>query len=173
MASQSRILLLGLLNHGPKHGYELEREIRSMNARLWANLGRSTIYHTLKQLENDDAVSARLEETGKGPNRRIFSITSKGIALLEKEIVKALASPRPPVSDRIVGAVFAQGLPTESVRHALEAALADVRHRDEQLGILEAAAVNNDTGRILVGMYRDFYAAEARALDALAPDKGT
>lgn len=167
MARQSRILLLGLLNHHPHHGYELEQELRRMNARLWAKLGRSTVYDTLNKLEVEGAVTARLEPASRGPGRRVFTITPQGRQLLEREIVKALGSSRPPVSDRVVGAAFAAGVASESVRHACEAALADLGHRLEQLALLQLVA-DDLVGATLITLYRRFYEAEREALEALS-----
>ena len=83
--------LLGLLEDRPKHGYELRR---SFDERLAGSrpLRSGQVYSTLGRLERDGRVDEVGGEQGPGPERRLYAITTSGIAELERW----LAEPEPP-----------------------------------------------------------------------------
>jgi DNA-binding PadR family transcriptional regulator len=69
--------LLGLLEGGPRHGYDLKREYdeRFSHARP---LKYGQIYATLARLQRDGLVMLDAEEPGKGPDRKRYVITGEG-----------------------------------------------------------------------------------------------
>ena len=83
--------LLGLLEHRPRHGYELRR---SFDERLAGSrpLRSGPVYSTLGRLERDGQVDEVGGEQGPGPERRLYAITTAGTAELERW----LATPEPP-----------------------------------------------------------------------------
>jgi DNA-binding PadR family transcriptional regulator len=69
--------LLGLLETGPRHGYDLKREYdaRFSHARP---LKYGQIYSTLARLQRDGLVIMDAEEPGHGPDRKRYVITEHG-----------------------------------------------------------------------------------------------
>lgn len=88
----SCFIVLALLSEGDIHGYELEKQVFNRGFRFWAQLGRSSIYNSLRMLEKSGLVKSRSKEGG-GPNRKVFSVTKAGLQRLRKEGYKHLASP--------------------------------------------------------------------------------
>jgi DNA-binding PadR family transcriptional regulator len=67
-----RIALLSLLEDGPRHGYDLMKELEARSGGLYRP-SAGTIYPTLQQLEDEGLVAAQ-EVEGK----RVYRITDKG-----------------------------------------------------------------------------------------------
>lgn len=75
-------ILLGLLRE-PASGYDLKRIFDDSVGNFWpANL--SQIYPTLKRLENQGLLSKRLAPSERGPQRRVYSLTTEGRAALDE-----------------------------------------------------------------------------------------
>ncbi len=75
--------LLGLLEPAPRHGYELKREYDSLfNHAKPVKFGQ--VYSTLARLQRDGLVDATSEQPGRGPDRKLYAITSEGVADLDE-----------------------------------------------------------------------------------------
>jgi DNA-binding PadR family transcriptional regulator len=83
-----RLVILGLLNEGPKHGYSIYREIKHRFGAS-ANVKVGSVYHAVKRLES----RGEIEEVGVEENRRIYAITERGrdvfVKLLRKEFERS------------------------------------------------------------------------------------
>src|SRR5579863_948026 len=88
------LTLLGLLERGPSHGYDLKRDYD-----LYFGQGKpvrySQVYATLSRLARDGKAVAGPVEQGAGPERRRYVITDAGIA----DVELWLAEPVPPEPD--------------------------------------------------------------------------
>ena len=78
MAHHQKTIILGLVAIGKKYGFEIEEFIARNEMKRWAEIGNSTIYKLLKDLEHEGALSGRKVASDKGPTRteRIGSITA-------------------------------------------------------------------------------------------------
>ena len=73
-------LILWLLSHGPRHGYELIKEFRKLTGQ---KLKPGTVYPFLHWLEDEDfAVSEWVKRRGR--NLRCYRLTEKGESMLTK-----------------------------------------------------------------------------------------
>lgn len=75
--------LLGLLEEGPRHGYDLKHSYD----RLFAQgrpLKFGQVYSTLSRLERDGLVEEVSAERGNGPDRKLYSITEHGVTDLDE-----------------------------------------------------------------------------------------
>ena len=81
------LTLLGLLERGPSHGYDLKRDYDAYFGR-GKPLRYSQVYATLSRLARDEKAVA-------GPERRRYVITDVGIA----DVERWLAEPAPPEPD--------------------------------------------------------------------------
>lgn len=80
--------LLGFLNFGPKTGYELQRKIKNSINYFWTST-QSQIYRTLSRMENESLIVSKIHYQDDKPNKKIYSITSKG----KDELIKWLSTP--------------------------------------------------------------------------------
>ncbi len=69
--------LLGLLERGPRHGYELKRDYDTYFGRQ-KPLPFGQVYATLARLTRDGKVEPGEAESGDGPDRKRYAITAKG-----------------------------------------------------------------------------------------------
>src|SRR5919106_1157313 len=75
--------LLGLLEERPRHGYELKR----LHDRLFSNgkeLRFGQVYASLSRLLRDGLIAIEAVERDEGPDRKLYAITSQGVARLEE-----------------------------------------------------------------------------------------
>ncbi|HTV99879.1 MAG TPA: PadR family transcriptional regulator [Streptosporangiaceae bacterium] len=88
------LTLLGLLERGPSHGYDLKRDYDAYFGR-GRQLRYSQVYATLSRLARDGKAIAGPVEQGAGPERRRYVITDEGVA----DVQRWLAEPAPPEPD--------------------------------------------------------------------------
>src|SRR6516164_8525535 len=88
------LTLLGLLERGPSHGYDLKRDYDAYFGR-GRPLRYSQVYATLSRLARDGKAVAGPVEQGSGPERRRYVITEAGVA----DVERWLAEPAPPAPD--------------------------------------------------------------------------
>jgi DNA-binding PadR family transcriptional regulator len=85
--------LLGLLESGPKHGYELKR---AYDGRFGQDrpLAYGQVYATLSRLLKAGLIEVGAVESGDGPDRKTYAITEAGIA----DLATWLGTPEKPDS---------------------------------------------------------------------------
>jgi len=83
--------LLGLLEDRPRHGYDLKR---LYDGRFGGSqpVKFGQVYSTLARLRRDGLIDMAAVESGEGPDRKLYVITSQGVMDLERW----LAEPEPP-----------------------------------------------------------------------------
>lgn len=75
--------LLGLLEDGPNHGYDLKQAYDIHFADVWP-VKIAQIYSTLSRLDRDGLIDLRGEEPGEqGPSRKLYAITDEGSTRLD------------------------------------------------------------------------------------------
>jgi DNA-binding PadR family transcriptional regulator len=88
------LTLLGLLERGPSHGYDLKRDYDAYFGQ-GRPLRYSQVYATLSRLARDGKAVPGPVEQGAGPERRRYVITEAGVA----DVERWLAEPAPPEPD--------------------------------------------------------------------------
>jgi len=73
-----RLVILGLLQRRPMHGYEIKQEIeRGMGD--WTDIAFGSIYFAISKLAEEQSISeSGKEKVGNRPSRIIYTITEKG-----------------------------------------------------------------------------------------------
>ena len=74
-----RLALLSLIADGPKHGYELMRQLEERSGGIYS-ASAGTVYPTLQQLEDEELISSDSKE-----GKRVYAITDAGAAELKRE----------------------------------------------------------------------------------------
>jgi DNA-binding PadR family transcriptional regulator len=83
---------LGLLEDHPRHGYELKHLYDDrFGPSQPVQFGQ--VYTTLARLLRDGLVAIAAVEAGGGPDRKLYVITSEGVADLEQWLVEAQVPP--------------------------------------------------------------------------------
>lgn len=161
---QPKMIVLALLGTGLRYGFEMEDFARRTNMRQWAKIGMSTIYKALKDLEREGSITAGLEESDKGPDRRSYALTEVGRARMIELIEGALASDRPVYSERMAGLVFAPLMNLEAASRAISASVAALERNEALLAESARAEGMDSIGLAVVEYYRAVFAAEREAM---------
>lgn len=128
--TNAELAILGLVAEAPRHGYEVERLIEQRGMRNWTEVGFSSIYYVLNKLEERDWIASHAEPAaGKGPNRKVYTITEAGRQAWHQATLEALAGPSQPNSAFLLGLA---GMPGISAAEAADAL------RQHRRGILKA-----------------------------------
>jgi DNA-binding PadR family transcriptional regulator len=99
--TDSELLVLGLVAEMPRHGYELEQTLIGRGMREWTQIGFSSIYFVLGQLEKKGLVVAGKQASAKA--KKSFSITEAGRRALVRETLAAFATIRSSFSPLLMG----------------------------------------------------------------------
>jgi len=83
--------VLGLLQRGPRHGYDLKRE-HDTRFPLAKPLAFSQVYATLGRLQRDGLAEVTEQQPGDGPERTVYGLTAKGRRRLDDWV----GEPEPP-----------------------------------------------------------------------------
>ena len=78
-AGEVRIALLSLLEEGPRHGYELMKELEARSGGMY-QASAGTVYPTLQQMEDEGLLTC---EAMSG--KKVYSLTEAGKAELDQE----------------------------------------------------------------------------------------
>ncbi len=135
--SAIRLLVLGVVRRQqPVHGYAVRRELLSWRAETWTNVKSGSIYHALKQLARDGALSTTGAERGdQGPSRTRYSLTEIG----EQEFFELLARALVSIDMEELGAgiAFMDTLPRdEALTHLREQQRNSEEVRDSLLDLI-------------------------------------
>jgi PadR family transcriptional regulator, regulatory protein PadR len=75
-------LVLGVLQSGPAHGYEIAKRVRVLSEGIMS-AGEAKLYACLHRLEDEGLVTAEwIPQEGK-PARKVYTITAKGGGVLK------------------------------------------------------------------------------------------
>jgi DNA-binding PadR family transcriptional regulator len=88
--AKNELVSLAFLNIQPMHGYLFNKIIEIMHLEHWAKISQASIYPALKRLEKMRAVTIVIERSDNKPDRKIFTITELGRAMLREEMKNAI-----------------------------------------------------------------------------------
>jgi DNA-binding PadR family transcriptional regulator len=78
-AGELRLAILSLLSEGPKHGYQLMKEMQDRSGGAY-RASAGSVYPTLQQLEDEGMVQAEMQS-----GRRVYRLTEEGRKELERD----------------------------------------------------------------------------------------
>lgn len=116
--TDAELLVLGLVAEMPRHGYQLDQVIEQRVMREWTQIGFSSIYYVLVQLEKMGLVTAKRPPDARSKAKRIYTVTKTGHRALAAQTIAALRDVRPSYSSVLLGMI---NWPALSRRKALEA----------------------------------------------------
>ena len=129
--------LLGLLEDGPCHGYDLKHSYdRLFTPAKPLKFGQ--VYSTLGRLERDGFVSGLSEEPGRGPDRKLYAITDTGVTDLDRWL-RAPEPAEPHSRSVLFGKVLLALLSDRPAKRVLEEQRVQHEHRMRELTKMKAA----------------------------------
>lgn len=115
-----RLLVLGLLQQRPMHGYELKRIAHENRIESWSGVLAGSIYHALKTLEREKLITTARDQKPAVRPRVVYSITASGRKELKQLVKQALAAP-------------VRGFPTDLYGALLHLQAVPTREKDEAI----------------------------------------
>lgn len=119
---EQELFFLGLLQDGPKHGYQLKKLLREI-ASTFASIKTDSIYYPLKKMLNAGLVTQASGKEGRRPLRYTYKITSKGKEEFKKLLLKNLLTIERPYFSIDLSLYFLNFLPKELSRRCLKVRL--------------------------------------------------
>ena len=102
--------------------------------RDWTEIGFSSIYAGLAKLRKKGWVTAQVQSAeGKGPDRKVFTITDAGRSELTQAALNALRSPTRAYRNLELGLANLPGLPLEAAIEMLEGYRRDLSEKYRQV----------------------------------------
>lgn len=162
-----KMIILGLIATGRRYGFEIEDFISRTEMRRWAQIGTSTIYKALRDLDREGAIKGRTLPSGKGPKRTEYRLTRKGRSQLTGYILQSLRSDATARLDRIAGLFFSPLLEREAGRAALKrtrkALIAAEKELENHLDLQKGDKI----AEAIIQFYIDVNASEQRAIEKI------
>lgn len=122
------LLLLGLLRMNEMHGYQIN-ELIDAHLGTSIELKKPTVYKLLGKMLENGWISAREEQEGSYPTRRVYAITPLGEEAFQRLLRESLASYHPSSFLSSVALIYLDALPPEE-------ALTLVQRRRSEVTIL-------------------------------------
>src|SRR3990167_2975025 len=109
---EQELFFLGLLQDGPKHGYQLKKLLQEITA-TFTGIKTDSIYYPLKKMLKGGLVTQAVDKEGKRPIRYTYKITPKGKEAFKKLLLKNLLTIERPYFSIDVSLSFLNSLPPE------------------------------------------------------------
>jgi DNA-binding PadR family transcriptional regulator len=115
-------VLLGMLTQQPRHGYELHKELCTLEGLglVW-HTKQAQLYAALDKLENQDFLSSRLITTPSHPPRKEYHLTEPGLKVFESWMLSPVEHGREIRQDFLAKFFFARLYGEETARQVIEA----------------------------------------------------
>jgi DNA-binding PadR family transcriptional regulator len=92
--TDAELTILSLVAETPRYGYEIQQVIDERGLREWLTIGFSSLYYILNKLERQNMLTGQLQPDGRGPARKVYSITEAGRGVLQTAVSDLLRQPR-------------------------------------------------------------------------------
>ncbi len=128
----TRLMVLGLLNEAPKHGYEIQKWLEESRTVIWADVLPGSIYHALQQLQKEGFIEvSKTSQTGHRL-RAVYAITNAGRGELKRLLRNALQQPPRSFPTTLYTALtFFKELPRDEVLAFIEALIPQLEQEIE------------------------------------------
>lgn len=124
-------IILGMLRHTPKSGYDLKKELENVIHYFWA-ADISRIYRSLGEMQKKGWVKFETVIQEDSPNKKVYSLTPAG----RRELQKWLAEPGKSSGAHnpfLAQLHFSDVIPVEAQLEVLETRLAELREEVKEL----------------------------------------
>ena len=87
--SHKQFVVLGLIAEFPSHAYSIDQRIEDRGMRNWTDIGKSSIYRIIGELEQAQFISYYEEEVDNRL-RKVYSVTEKGMKVLKTKVFNTI-----------------------------------------------------------------------------------
>ncbi|MFA5060586.1 MAG: PadR family transcriptional regulator [Candidatus Omnitrophota bacterium] len=164
---EHELLFLGLLMRGPKHGYEIKRQIED---ELFPFIGLKikSIYYPLKKMEELGLVNKDVGREGKWPEKFVYSITPKGEKIFNHLINESFLSIERPYFNVDLALYFLQYVDRKIAWRRLKARVILLRRIRRDLEGMKSTIKSADVHlQIILEHELDLVTAEIKSIDRL------
>ena len=164
---ENELLFLGLLVEGPKHGYDIKRQIEED---LAPNIGLKikSIYYPLKKLEKQGFIEKKTGREGRWPEKYVYRITPKGKKQFDDLIGESFVSIERPFFQMDLSLYFLPLADKTMVKRRLKARLALLRRVSRELAVLkERSSPKSKSAFFILQHDLDLVEAETASTDKL------
>lgn len=164
---EHEMLFLGLLMDGPKHGYEIKRNIEE-DLFPFVALKVKSIYYPLKKMEQLKLVSKDVGREGKFPEKFVYSITPKGKKIFNHLITESFVSIERPYFNIDLSLYFLQYVDKKIVKRQLRGRVIFLNRIMRELhGVKEKTKTSQKHLRIIMDHDLDLVNAEIASIKKL------
>lgn len=153
---------LGILSFGDATGYEIKKKLESSFGHFYdASFG--SIYPALRKLTEDELVERQEQAQDKRPDKKIYSITTKGRLALLDELAKPVSDDRIR-SDFLATMLFSDILSPALVDQLITERIESYRQALELLDLDDQ--ILNPGGRFVCGFGKAIYGSAIQYLES-------
>jgi DNA-binding PadR family transcriptional regulator len=106
---KAELLILGVLQRGDFHPYEIKRRLRNAMVECYTDVDVGTLYYAIRQLQKDGFIATvRRERVARGGVRTVYGITAKGKRRFEEVLNQQFAAEGPVAQTLYVPMLFLQ-----------------------------------------------------------------
>ncbi|MFH1655214.1 MAG: PadR family transcriptional regulator [Candidatus Omnitrophota bacterium] len=118
MESIQKLVILGLLKEGPKHGYKIKNEINKIR-NIFASWDNKSIYYPLRMMEKDGLLAKSTGRSGKRPEKYVYKLTPEGEKEFQRLLDKSFLSIHRPTFDIDVALLFLPYIKPKQIKRSL------------------------------------------------------
>ena len=146
---ENELLFLGLLSDGPKHGYEIKRQIEED---LEPNIGLKikSIYYPLKKMEEIGLIEKEVGRQGRWPEKYVYAITTKGKKKFDDLIELSLLSIDRPFFQMNLSLYFIHLVDKKMAIRRLKARLSLLKRVSRELLVLKSKSLERSKSAFLI-----------------------
>jgi DNA-binding PadR family transcriptional regulator len=165
--TENKLLFLGLLKDGPKHGYEIKRLIKKELA-YFIKIETTSIYYPLRQLEKEGLIIKKSAQSGKRPEKFIYQLTDKGEEEFKYLLGKSLVTIERPFFNIDLALYFIGHLKSQEAKHRLQIRLNLFKKLQKQLTTLAKSIKSSNRNLVnILNHDQNLLAAEIESLSRL------
>ncbi|MBN1869595.1 MAG: PadR family transcriptional regulator [Candidatus Omnitrophica bacterium] len=157
---EHELLFLGLLKDGPKHGYEIKRQIEE-ELFPFVGLKIKSIYYPLKKMEKLGLIKKDVGREGKWPEKYIYSLTGKGGKIFDHLITDSFLSIERPYFNIDLSLYFLQYVDKKIAKRQLRGRVLYLRRIRRELEAYRKGMKKKDQGHLEVILDHDLDLVEA------------
>lgn len=175
--SKVEVVVLGLLAEEPLYGYDLLERFRARSMGFWVEVGKASVYQTLRRLERDGSIGGRSQEGPEGPDRRVYRITRAGRDRLKRGLTDRAATLEPYETDGGLALGFIHLLPAADARAVVDERETAVRDlldalKTERIRASADKGVGRSVSTAMLDRQTGFAKAELAWIKAFRADLG-
>lgn len=163
-----KLVILGLLKEGPKHGYKIKSEINKISDIFaWDN---KSIYYPLRIMEKQGLLAKTKDRLGKRPEKYVYRLTPQGEKQFQALLNKSFLSIRRPTFDIDVALFFLPYIKPQTFKHSLSLRERVLRRIEKSMKSMISASAKKFNARHLAIIQHnlDLIATEIKFLNNLS-----